>query len=272
MGMGRRPALDLLAGRIGAISAALFCFYLFSSVALAALNFPSLTGRVVDNANILSPEARAKITAKEKALEEKSGIQLVVASVPSLQGADIETFGYQLGRFWKLGEAKKNNGVLFLIAPNERKMRIDVGYGLEGTLTDALSKVIIATAVTPRFKVGDFDGGVERGVDAIIEVLTTDAAEWRAGAKLRSEGREDVFDQIIPFIVFALIVFVFLSMARNARGGRRIYRGGGPVIFFPPPGGGSSWGGGSSPWGGGGGDSFSGGGGSFGGGGASGDW
>jgi uncharacterized protein len=250
---------------------------LVASIAFAALTFPALTGRVVDDAGILSQAARARIEAKEKELEEKSGIQLVVATIPSLQGADIESFGYQLGRYWKLGEAKKNNGVLFLVAPNERKTRIDVGYGLEGTLTDALSKVIIATAVTPNFKKGDFDAGVERGVDAIVEILTTDSGEWQKRAKLRSDGQPDPFDQIIPFIIFLLIVFAFLWMARNASGGRRYGQGAGPIIFLPPghdpwgdsSSGGGSWGGGSS-WGGDGG--FSGGGGSFGGGGASGDW
>lgn len=246
---------------------------LTSLVALAALKFPALTGRVVDEAGVLTPAARARIEAKEKELEEKSGIQLVVATVPSLQDTDIETFGYQLGRFWRLGEAKKNNGVLFLVAPNQRKVRIDVGYGLEGTLTDALSKVIIATAVAPKFKAGDFDAGIERGVDAIIDVLTTDSGEWQKKAKLRSDGQEDPFDQFIPMIIFALIFFAFIWMSWSARGGRAYRRGGAPVIFFPP--GGNSWGGGSSSegssWGG---DSggFSGGGGSFGGGGASGDW
>jgi uncharacterized protein len=257
-----RPAL------IAAIS-------LFASLAFAALTFPPLTGRVVDGANILSPAARARVEAKEKELEDKSGIQLVVATVPSLQGADIETFGYQLGRFWKLGEAKKNNGVLFLVAPNERKVRIDVGYGLEGTLTDALSKVIISTAVAPQFKKGDFDSGVERGVDAIINVLTTDSGEWQKRAKLRSEGQESLSDQVLFFVIFALVLFSIVTMLRSARGGGRYRRGRGPVVFFPP--GNDSWGGGGSSSGGGsfgGGDSggFSGGGGSFGGGGASGDW
>jgi uncharacterized protein len=259
------------AAALAALTAAIA---LLSFAAVAELKFPALTGRVVDEAGVLSESARARIEAKEKELEDKSGIQLVVATVPSLQGVDIETFGYQLGRFWKLGETKKNNGVLFLIAPHERKMRIEVGYGLEGTLTDALSKVILATAVAPQFKKGDFDAGAERGVDAIIEALTADSGEWQKRAKLRSEGQEDLFDQLIPFVIFALIVFAFLWMSRNARGGGRHGGGGAPIIFLPPGNdswrdSGSSWGGGSSLGDGGG---FSGGGGSFGGGGASGDW
>jgi uncharacterized protein len=258
-------------------SLVLFLFLLIPALAFAALDFPALTGRVVDDAHILPPAARLDIETKAKELEEKSGIQLVVATVPSLQETDIETFANGLFRFWKLGEAKVNNGVLFLIAPNERKMRIEVGYGLEGTLTDALSKIIIATAVTPKFKTGDFGAGVERGVDGIIEVLSGDSAEWEKRIKVRAEHQEPGFDQIVPFIVFALFLFVFFSMLANARGGgRRMYRGGrGPIIYFPPSNdswsGGSSWGGGGS-FGGDGGGGFSGGGGSSGGGGASGDW
>ncbi len=261
----------------GTRSLALLVFLLLPALAFAALDFPALTGRVVDDAHIIPPAARQTVETKSKELEEKSGIQLVVATVPSLQDTDIETFANGLFRFWKLGEAKVNNGVLFLIAPNERKMRIEVGYGLEGTLTDALSKVIIATAVTPKFKTGDFGAGIERGVDGIVEVLSGDSAEWEKRVKVRAEHQEPGFDEIVPFIIFLLFMFVFFSMLANARGGgRRIYRGGrGPIIYFPPSNdswsGGSSWGGGGSSWGDGGGG-FSGGGGSSGGGGASGDW
>lgn len=251
--------------------------WLLPSLALAALAFPALSGRLVDEAHVIPEQAKVAVEAKSKELEEKSGIQLVVATVPSLQGSDIESFANGLFRFWKLGEAKKNNGVLFLIAPNERKMRIEVGYGLEGTLTDALSKIIIATAVAPKFKTGDFGAGVERGVDGIVEVLSGDAAEWQKRAKAPAEPG---FDEIMPFVMLALFTFIILSMIANARGGRRAYRGGrGPIVYFPPSNdswsggsssGGSSWGSGGG-WGDGGGG-FSGGGGSSGGGGASGDW
>jgi uncharacterized protein len=141
---------------------------LFAGAALAQFNFPALDGRVTDAAHILTPESRAALDAKLKALEDKSSIQLVVATVASLQGGDVESYANGLFRAWKLGDAKKNNGVLFLIAPGDRKMRIEVGYGLEGVLTDAVSKVILTLAVAPRFKAGDFAGGVDHGVDAII--------------------------------------------------------------------------------------------------------
>ena len=157
------------------------------------VDFPPLTGRIVDQANIIPPDARGAIEPKLADLEAKSGIQLVVATVNSLEGQEIEPYANELFRTWKLGEKDKNNGVLLLVAPNERRVRIEVGYGLEGTLTDALSKVIIANAITPRFKAGDFGGGITRGVDDIITVLTTDASEWQKrpslAARPPSRGR-----------------------------------------------------------------------------------
>jgi Beta-propeller domains of methanol dehydrogenase type len=150
-----------------------------ASLAALALDFPVLTGRVVDQADVLSPAVRTDVAAQSKELEEKSGIQLVVATVPSLQGSDIETFANQLFRAWELGQAQKNNGVLLLVAPNERKVRIEVGYGLEGTLTDALASAIISGAIVPHFKRGDFSGGVEGGVHGIVAVLRTDRRNGR---------------------------------------------------------------------------------------------
>jgi uncharacterized protein len=242
-------------------------FCLLATAALAGFNFPTLDGRVNDQANIISQQTRTALEAKLKGLEDKSSIQLVVATVSSLEGADIESYANGLFRYWKLGVVKKNNGVLFLIAPNERKLRIEVGYGLEGVLTDAVSSVIISTAVAPRFKAGDFNGGILRGVDAIIDVLSSDTSEWTKRAAVQGVSNE--LDELLPLLIFVLFIFIIIYMSRNARGG-----GGGPMVFLPP-GRGASWGGGSS-WGGGGGSfgdgGFSGGGGSSGGGGASGDW
>src|SRR5579859_8086500 len=167
-----------------ALAAVLLCC--FASLVFA-LDFPALSGRVVDQAGVMSAQSRSAVEAKLKDLEDKSGIQLVVATVRSLQGSDIETYANQLFRFWKLGEAKKNNGVLLLVAPSEHKVRIEVGYGLEGTLTDALSSVIIASAIIPRFKTGDFSGGIERGVDGIINVLSGDSAGWQAKVDVRRD-------------------------------------------------------------------------------------
>src|SRR5271157_5808294 len=169
-------------------------------VVVFALDFPPLTGRVVDQAGVMTEASRSDIEAKSKELEDKSGMQLVVATVKSLQGGDIETYANELFRFWKLGEAKKNNGVLFLVAPAEHKVRIEVGYGLEGTLTDALSSVIISSAIVPRFKANDYSGGIERGVDGIISVLTTDAAEWHRKVNVRSEGSPAAFNRLFPLL------------------------------------------------------------------------
>jgi uncharacterized protein len=251
--------------------AAALCLF-FASFAFA-FDFPELTGRVVDQAGVISPVVKTDIEAKSKALEDKSGIQLVVATVKSLQGGDIETYANELFRFWKLGESKKNNGVLLLVAPNERKVRIEVGYGLEGTLTDALSSVIISGAIIPRFKNKDFSAGIERGVDGIISVLTTDSTEWQSKADVRKESKAEDVDKLFPLLFTAFLIFFVWYLIRHAGDGRPPGPGGrrGPIIF--PGGWGSDWGGGGGGgFSGGFGGGFSGGGGSSGGGGASGSW
>jgi uncharacterized protein len=275
----RRPAIATSLGRIGAwlvapfrggLHAALFGLLLGATGALA-LELPALTGRVVDQANVLSPDTRAALTAKLKDLEDKSGIQLVVATVSSLGGQEIEPYANQLFRDWKLGEAKKNNGALFLIAPNEHRMRIEVGYGLEGTLTDATSSIIIANAVAPRFKTGDFNGGVARGVDDIITTLTTDSADWQKRPEFRAKDSSDVAGGVAALLVIAIVLFVFFLIARSQGGvGNAIFYILTNMVLSSGRGGGSFSGGGS--FGGGDGGGFSGGGGSSGGGGASGSW
>jgi uncharacterized protein len=170
--------------RLILVGAALAC----TMAVAAAVDFPALSDRVVDQANIIPPVIRSALIAKLADLEAKSGIQLVVATVPTLGGQEIEPYANQLFRSWKLGERQKNNGVLLLVAPKEHRVRIEVGYGLEGTLTDALSKVIIVNAITPRFKAGDFGGGIRRGVDDIITVLTTDSSEWQPHPPLRLDS------------------------------------------------------------------------------------
>ncbi|MCI0735922.1 MAG: TPM domain-containing protein, partial [Beijerinckiaceae bacterium] len=170
----KRPAQVRSQQPAGRWLASLFAAVAFTAIALAYA-FPPLTGRVVDQANIIPQPVADQITAQLAALESKSGIQLVVAPVKSLEGDEIEPYANALFRAWGLGEKTKNNGVLLRVAPKERKTRIEVGYGLEGTLTDALSKIIITNAMVPRFKSGDFGGGIERGVDDIIAVLTTDS-------------------------------------------------------------------------------------------------
>jgi uncharacterized protein len=213
---------------------------------------------------VLSAVTKADLEGKFAALESKSTIQLVVATVPSLNGQEIEPYANALFRYWKLGTAAKNNGVLFLIAPHEHRVRIEVGYGLEGTLTDAISSVIIANAATPKFKAGDFDGGVTRASDDIVTTLTTDADEWRSKPDFRAHPARapDSDNSILPLLIFIAIFLLILYLNHRSR------RSGG-AWFVPINLGGGGW---SSGGGGGGGGGFSGGGGSSGGGGASGSW
>src|SRR6202030_1156708 len=120
------------------------------------LSFPALTGRVVDEAGLMDAATRTALIEQLAGLEQKTTDQLVVVTLKSLQGTSIEDYGYQLGRHWQIGQKDNNNGVLLIVAPNERKVRIEVGYGLEGTLTDAVSRLIIANAIAPRFRENDF--------------------------------------------------------------------------------------------------------------------
>jgi uncharacterized protein len=244
---------------LGAI--ALLALLLAASIA-QALTFPALTGRVVDEAGLLSPAQRAAIEAKLAALEEKTTDQFVLVTLNSLQGTDIADYGYQLGRHWGIGQKEKNNGVLLIVAPNEREVRIEVGYGLEGELTDAVTHLIIQNAILPRFRAGDMPDGIERGVDDIIQVLSGDAEAFKARAAQRPGDESWIV--FLHFLFVAFIIFMILTS------------------FFRRPGwwigpwgssgsggsGGSGWSSGSSSSGGG----FSGGGGSFGGGGSSGRW
>jgi uncharacterized protein len=251
----------------------LFGLVVFTTAAFAqSLTFPALSGRVVDDANILDPATRTALTEKLTALEDKTTDQFVVVTVKSLQGQTIENYGYQLGRHWGIGQKGKNNGVLLIVAPNERAVRIEVGYGLEGTLTDALTKVIIENVITPRFRANDYAGGITRGVDDVALVLSGDAElfKQRTAVKeaLRKHSSDDESALLSTLLWFGLIAFIVFVLLQPPRGGRR----GGPrgnIWIVPFPGGGS-WSSGSS--GGFSGGGFSGGGGSFGGGGSSGSW
>lgn len=159
-----RPRLDLLA----LLAALLFAAW----PSFAAPSFPSLTGRVVDNADILSPEAEAALTAKLEGLEVRTGRQVVIATVADLQGHEIDAYGLQLAQTWGVGRRDFNDGVLFLIAPAAGKVRIEVGSGLEEVLTDTLSGDILQIQVLPHFRAGDLPGGVVAGADALIEHLS----------------------------------------------------------------------------------------------------
>lgn len=235
----------------------LLALLLTVAVALQAqdLEFPELTGRVVDRAELLDPDTESRLDQKLAAHEAATSEQLVVATVPDLQGASIEQYGYQLGRQWGIGQAEKDNGALLIVAPNERKMRIEVGYGLEGRLTDAQSSVIINQVLAPAFRQGDYALGISEGVDSMIKVLGGDPMSTTSRTSARGQEQDKRSSPL--FIVMFIIV---MMLVRGGRGGLLA----GMLL------GGGMGGGGSR--GGGGGGGFSGGGGGFGGGGASGGW
>jgi uncharacterized protein len=244
--------------------AAIFALLCFIAPAAAAPNFPALTGRVVDGANILSEQTKEDLTGKLAALEQKTSRQLVVVTIPSLQGYEISDYGYQLGRAWGIGQAKLNNGILLIVAPTEHKVRIEVGYGLEPIVTDALSSVIIQTQVLPKFRSGDFNGGVEAGVDALIQQLSLDTSEAeKRAAAAEQQGQQGDSGGGGGLTGFIILLFIFIAIARVFGGWGLL-----PFLFMGGGGGRGGWGDG----GGGGGGWSGGGGGSFGGGGASGSW
>ncbi len=272
---------------------------LVAAVPASAQTLPKFTGFVVDDANVLPPDVEVSLTQKLDQLQKDTKRQVVVATVPSLQGYPIEEFGNKLIRAWGVGLKDANNGAILLVAPNDRKVRIEVGYGLEPFLTDAFSSVTINQQVLPRFKAGDMPGGIVAGTDTIIAQLRASQEEQQA--KLDAAVKQ--FDQAnkaqrrggggFPLaIVFwgMVVVFVLLSFARRGKGRR--YRDDGdsgvlPIVLWSianeigreaSRGGGIGWGGwsggdsdgGGGGWGGGG--FTGGGGGSGGGGGASGSW
>lgn len=226
------------------------------NAAAAALPFPALTGRVVDEAGLLLPGTKDELATRLAGHEQKTGQQVVVVTVTSLGGTDIADYGYQLGRHWGIGQSDEDTGAILIVAPSERAVRIEVGYGLEGVLTDALSHQIIQNTILPRFRAGDFASGITQGTAAILSVLSGEFAPAAEPARNRDEG-----PGLFMLFLF-LVLFVVMSYLRGALGLGRGYGGG----RHYPGGFGGGWGGSGS------GGGFRGGGGSFGGGGASGRW
>jgi uncharacterized protein len=262
--------------------ALLILLLILASPALASEpKFPPLTGRVVDDAGVVDTWTQSELNDMLAAHEAATGEQVVVVTLDSLQGYSIEDYGYQLGRYWGIGQKGKNNGALLIVAPNERKVRIEVGYGLEGQLTDAISATIIQNYILPSFKRGDYSAGVLAGATSMLQVLGGNPAGLSQPAT--SPGQRNLtptdayrsffnppdnkaLAAVVLFFLIPLIGTVFLGGALISSG-NKVQWGGSDGGFS----GGSSSGGGSSG-GGGGGGGFSGGGGSFGGGGASGSW
>ncbi len=252
------------------------------ALAQTGIQFPALTGRVVDNADILTPQQEAELTQKLAILEQQTTDQLVVVTLPSLNDYDIADYGYQLGRYWGIGQKEANNGALLIVAPNERKVRVEVGYGLEGILTDAFSALTIQNFILPPFREGDYYSGINAGVDQISYQLTLDPEEAAArAAEMATQVEEGGSGAGILIIIIGVfgVIFVIGSVvgAASAGSGRRMQGaadGAGAVLWTTAQiiaaiASSSGSGGGR---GGGGGGGFGGGGGGFGGGGASGGW
>ena len=263
-----------------------FVFLLLGWVGLGALApalakdlpIPALTGRVVDQASILSQQQERDLTSKLAALERKSGDQVVVVTLKSLQGRPIEDWGMALGRGWGIGQKGKDNGVLLIVAPNDRELRIEVGYGLEGTLPDATANAIINNVIVPRFKAGNMYGGINDGVDAIGGMLAGEAPAFASKSANVSSSKQLPF-MPIAVLFFAAFVLVVAHVKSDRRRRRRRLGDNDNDDDDNSSGwywGGSSWSSSdsssSSSGGGFGGGGFSGGGGSFGGGGSSGRW
>ncbi|XSC52657.1 MAG: TPM domain-containing protein [Solidesulfovibrio sp. DCME] len=261
-----------------------------------ALGVPKLTGRVVDNAHLLSPQAASALDARLAEFERTDSTQVVVLTIPSLEGESLEEYAIKVAQAWGIGQKGKDNGALLLVSKGDRKVRIEVGYGLEGRLTDALSGRIIDYAIVPSFKAGKFDAGIENGVSAIIEAVR---GEYKTEPGHGGKAGHNDDNAFFGLFILAILLTAFLSrlpaLARAGIGGVVLPGVGalfglglgllallclagvvlgliGPALFSSSRGGGGGYyfggGGGGSSGGGG----FSGGGGSFGGGGSSGSW
>lgn len=282
-----RPVPLMLSLSKHAAGLCLLLLAVLAAPAFAAPEFPELTGRVVDAANILPPETEVSIGTKLAQLEASTTRQVVVATVPDLGGMDIADYGYQLGRAWGIGQKDEDNGAVLLIAPNERRVRIEVGYGLEPVLTDALSSIIIQRQILPAFREGDMPRGIEAGVDAIVEQLQLPPDQQQANVAAAAAEQQQAADEgggigLGSFFWLFIIAFWLLpALFRGGRRGRRYRRGSGvgeailwgvaSAAMNSRSSRGGGWGGGGGGFGGGGGG-FGGGGGGFGGGGASGGW
>ncbi|OYU89687.1 MAG: hypothetical protein CFE29_11525 [Bradyrhizobiaceae bacterium PARB1] len=292
-----------------AIKACLLALLLCWSVAaLADIAVPALTGRVVDQTATLSEADRAALDSTLRDFETRKGSQIAVLIVPTTVPETIEQYSIRVAEAWKIGRKKVDDGAILLVAKNDRKLRIEVGYGLEGALTDVTTKRIIDEIITPRFKVGDFTGGITAGVNQIIKVIDGEPLpapdEWKGN----SNALDDIMEYA-PFLLFGVLIFgsilrsifgrLFGSLATGGLVTTVVWLVAGSLLFggilgvvaffftlvseaFMSGGGGGgrrgggyvggsggSWSSGSSSGSSGG---FSGGGGSFGGGGASGSW
>src|SRR3989338_10513453 len=262
-----RLKMDLYRSRFAYLSLALISILAPLSLA-SALEVPPLRGRLNDLAGLLPAERARALEERLARFERETGHQVALLTIPSLQGEDIEGFSIRVAENWKIGKKGFDNGVILLIARDDRKLRIEVGYGLEGVLPDALASRIIREVVVPRFRASDYAGGIEAGVEAIQK--TVRGENIPETARPRTGSKNNLFFSTL-FILFLPLLMVFMMVLEGRRHARRAGfwsgRGRRPAYWDSGFGGGGS--GGEGGFGGGG---FSGGGGGFGGGGASGSW
>src|SRR5690554_6419445 len=242
---------------------ALIILPISAALAQSAPEFPELTGRVVDKAELLSPATESRIAQMLEAHEQSTTEQVVVVTVPDLQGYGIEDYGYQLGRHWGIGQQGEDNGALLIVAKQERRIRIEVGYGLEGRLTDAASATIINQIITPAFKQGQFEQGIASGAAAMVQVLGGEPLALPTRARGGQQEKPNAPLASLLFMVMMLVIFFIGGGRGRGRGGVGGALLGGMLL------GGMTGRGGGGGFGGGG---FGGGGGGFGGGGGSGGW
>lgn len=282
------------------LACTLACVFLLGGSAAQALDVPPLTGRIVDLAHLLPPDVAASLSVRLQAHETHTGNQVVLLTLPSLQGEPLEDYAHRVATGWKLGRKGTDNGVLVLVAPNDRKVRIEVGYGLEGTLTDARTSQIIRREMVPRFKAGDYAGGITAGIGAVLGTIEGTAPAVPEPVDIRTGGEPTAFQYWMIGTFVGLLAGIVLS--QGLRHARALF--GSVIAFFVAQSAGlvvgvaagvatlvllglllsANRGGGGGGWldrawepGGGwdgslGSDEFGGGGGDFGGGGASGSW
>ena len=273
-----------------------FLLALFALSAWAQVEVPDLSRRVTDLSGTLSAQQVAELESRLAALENRKGSQIAVLIVPTLEGEDIAQYGIRVAEKWKIGRARVDDGVILIVAKNDRKLRIEVGYGLEGVIPDAIAKRVIAETITPPFRSGDYYGGIAAGVGQLEKLID--------GEPLPAPARQDTAgapDSLLPLLVIGFVAGNFLVpiLGRGTASGvaglgtaglswmasgvvlSSLLLGGGVLLAVlllgaMGHGGGGGWGsggyGGGGGFGGGGGGSWGGGGGGFGGGGASGSW
>jgi uncharacterized protein len=225
---------------------------------------------VSDYAGALTPDARARLEAVLADGERATGAQVVIAIFPALEGESLEDFSIRVAERWRVGRKELDDGAIVLVFLRDRKVRIEVGYGLEGAIPDIEAAHIIRDVIAPRFREGRYDAGLEAAARALYARVETTAPAERSGTRRGRGVGVSVWSLIAFFAILAVIAVMLLREAATTRGLSRGYTGGRrgwgapPVIFTPPFG--ARWGRGDGPGG------FTGGGGHFGGGGASGDW